>query len=146
LPAQWGYSAKLALRGDWGALTKRCDAINAQSAASYENQDQLLFLADNRFYAALARGDILAMEGALAEMTDPALVRKREGGVSPIYDWVTCAAAVVGAKIAWRHGYKVNPTTPYIPLEWLPPTPLKEYRSQYSFLDGLDIEAPLPVV
>jgi hypothetical protein len=41
---------------------------------------------------------------------------------------------VIYAKIAWYHGHEVRVDSPYVPVAWLPMTPLPAYEDRYDFL------------
>ncbi|HVX57120.1 MAG TPA: hypothetical protein VHA37_05290, partial [Candidatus Saccharimonadales bacterium] len=60
------YQAKLALRGEWDKLRERSERFLADVPKRMAR-----FTPDNRFYLALAKGDVAAMESALAEMVTP---------------------------------------------------------------------------
>jgi hypothetical protein len=134
------YQAKLALRGEWDALAER-----SERWLSNVPERMKRFAPDNRFHLALARGDVAAMENALAEMVTPKQVlwRNEHHGYT---GWFIVQEAVVYAKIAWRHGFQVQVDTPWIPKEWLPVEPLSHYEDPYSFMKSFDIDAPVPHV
>lgn len=131
------YQAKLALRGEWDKLGERSERFLADVPKRMAR-----FAPDNRFHLALARGDVSAMESALAEMVTPQAVRWRnehEGYTG----WFIVVEAVIYSKIAWRHGYQVHIDTPWIPAEWLPISPLPRYDDPYPFMLVFDIDTPL---
>jgi len=124
----WAYQAMLALRGEWDRLIERCERIIADPpGASAEKK----YLVDHHFYLALARRDTGKMQEALAQLVTP---YPRVGEGSGFTEDLISTAAVVYAKIAWRHGYHVQVDSPYIPAEWLPIEPLTQYSNHYSFL------------
>lgn len=131
------YQSKLALRGEWDKLGERSERFLANVPKRMER-----FAPDNRFHLALARGDVLAMECALAEMVTSQAIRWRtehEGYTG----WFIVREAVIYAKIAWRHGYQVNVDTPWIPTAWLPVVPLAAYHDPYPFMQTFDIDTPI---
>lgn len=131
------YQAKLALRGEWDKLGERSERFLADVP-----QRMARFAPDNRFYLALAKGDVGAMEKALAEMVTPKELKWRtDNGYT---GWFIVAEAVIYAKIAWRHGYEVRVDTPWIPSEWLSVKPLADYRDPYPFMQAFDIDTPIP--
>lgn len=73
------------------------------------------------------------MEQALSEMVLPKAVTKRRNDSSGYTADLILTAAVVYAKIAWRHGFNVRVPSPYIPAEWLPVAPLSTYPAPYPF-------------
>lgn len=133
------YQSKLALRGEWAKLGERSERFLADVP-----QRMARFAPDNRFYLALAKGDIGAMESALAEMVTPKELKWRtDGGYT---GWFIVQEAVIYAKIAWRHGFQVQVDTPRIPKEWLPIEPLPAYEDPYPFMQSFDIATPMPKV
>lgn len=132
------YQSKLALRGEWDNLGERSERFLADIP-----QRMARFAPDNRFFLALAKGDVGAMESALAEMVTPKELkwRNEDQGYT---GWFIVCEAVIYAKIAWRHGYEVAVDTPWIPAEWLPVKPLDAYHDPYPFMQAFDIDMPLP--
>lgn len=131
------YQAKLAFRGEWDKLGERSERFLAEVPTRMAR-----FTPDNRFYLALARGEVSAMESALADMVTPQAIRWRnehEGYTG----WFIVAEAVIYAKIAWRHGFQVNVNTPWIPAEWLPVSPLPCYDDPYPFMQAFDINTSI---
>jgi Immunity protein 49 len=125
-----GYQALLALRGDWEAVEARCLRIIGHSSPKMKKYE-----IDHRFYLALARHDVLGMEAVLQELTSPKVAKVRN--VEQAFGFTECLIgthAVIYAKIAWRHGFRVNVPTPWIPQEWLPISPLKDYADPYDFM------------
>lgn len=127
----WAYQANVALRGDWPRLIERCERILADPPGASREQK---YLVDHHFYLALARGDIEKMNSALEEIVSPKSIHSRLDYESGFTADLISTPAVVYAKIAWRHGYKVNVDSPYIPKEWLPIEPLDHYDNHYGFL------------
>lgn len=124
------YQIMLALRGEWEPMVRRSEEGLAGTATRLKR-----FLLDYRFYIALARGDVPVMESLLAELTSPKVARTRnhefEFGLTEHF---ISTYGVIFAKLAWRHGYRVQVDTPYIPSEWLPITPLSAYEDIYPFM------------
>ncbi|PWK81553.1 Imm49 family immunity protein [Fulvimonas soli] len=131
------YQAKLALRGEWDKLRERSERFLADVPKRMAR-----FTPDNRFYLALAKGDVAAMESALAEMVTPE-ERKWRNEDQGYTGWFIVQEAVIYAKIAWRHGYEVTVDTPWIPAEWLPVKPLDAYYDPYPFMQAFDIDTPI---
>jgi hypothetical protein len=127
----FAYQAIIALRGDWTRLAKRCDALSTTPPKSSQLKKYAI---DNEFYRALANGDIAGMEAALSEIASPKIVRQRSNDESGYTKDLISTYAVMYAKIAWRHGYKVKVESPYVPSEWLPNEPLDRYDNHYAFL------------
>ena len=127
----WAYQAVLALRGEWDRLIERCERIIADPPDASSEQK---YLADHHFYLALARSDIGTMQDVLKQLVTPKAVHARSNDDSGYTADLISTAAVIYAKIAWRHGYQIKVDSPYIPAEWLPVEPLKQYDNHYSFL------------
>lgn len=130
-----GYQALLAIRGDWDALETRCLRILDNPVAAQKKYE-----VDHRFYLALARGDLGGMESALDELTSPKVARVRN--VEQAFGFtkkLIGTHAVIYAKIAWRHGYKVQLSSLFVPVEWLPVAPLASYEDPYDFMKNFDI-------
>lgn len=139
-PEFHGYQALLALRGEWKSLEERCIQIIGNSPSKMKKYE-----IDHRFYLALARQDIGGMEAALQELTSPRIAKVRN--VEQAFGFtekLIGTHAVIYAKIAWRHGFEVKVSTPWIPEEWLPVAPLPFYTDPYGFMKEFAIEQPLP--
>lgn len=125
------YQVMLALRGEWELLVRRSEQALTETASRYKR-----FLLDYHFYIALAQGDVPKMEELLGELTSPKVARVRnhefEFGLTEHF---ISTYAVIFAKLAWRHGYKVQVESPYIPSEWLPVAPLDRYEDIYPFMN-----------
>lgn len=135
------YQVLLALRGNWTELERRSNLFLAEMPKTRKS-----YVADQRFHLALAHGDVSAMEVALAEMLDPALMkRRRDKDESGYTQWFISTYAVIYSKIAWRHGYQVEVDSPWVPKEWLPVAPLPCYEDPYPFLQELDINTPIEI-
>ena len=127
----WAYQATIAIRGDWQRLVSRCERVLAEPpGASGEKK----YLGDHRFYIALARGDIPAMEDAIRQIVTPRALSARANDEGGFTEDLISTPAVIYAKIAWRHGYQLQIDSPFIPQQWLPVAPLDLYRNRYDFL------------
>ncbi|KLU26400.1 hypothetical protein EOS_09680 [Caballeronia mineralivorans PML1(12)] len=127
----WAYQATIAIQGDWQRLESRCERILADPpGASGEKK----YLGDHRFYMALARGDIPAMEEAIHQIVTPKALSVRGNDESGFTKNLISTPAVIYAKIAWRHGYHVKIDSPFVPQQWLPVAPLDFYDNHYDFL------------
>jgi hypothetical protein len=126
----WAYQAIVAIRGDWPRLIERCERIIADPPGASKEQK---YLVDHHFYLALAKGDIEKMQSALQEIVSPKAIQARLDYESGYTADLISTPAVIYAKIAWRHGYKVKVDSPYVPQEWLPNEPLKQYDNHYGF-------------
>ncbi len=135
------YQVLLALRGNWAELERRSNLFLAEMPKTRRS-----YVADQRFHLALAHGDVSAMESALAEMLDPAVMkRRREKDESGYTQWFISTYAVIYSKIAWRHGYQVEVDSLWVPKEWLPVAPLPCYEDPYPFLQEFDINTPIEI-
>lgn len=128
----WAYQAIVALRGDWPRLIERCERIIADPPGATKEQKYLL---DHHFYLALAQGDIEKMQNVLQEIVSPKAINTRLDYETGYTADLISTPAVIYAKIAWRHGYKVKVASPYVPQEWLPIQPLSQYDNHYKFLN-----------
>lgn len=126
------YQGVVALREDWPRLIERSERVLADPPKDPAYQKYLI---DHRFCVALGRGDLTAMEDALAQMCQPKLVRSRANDESGYTEDLIFTPAVIFAKLAWRSGYPVKVDSPYVPAEWLPMDPLPSYDKHYDFLD-----------
>ena len=127
----WAYQVVLALRGDWSRLEARCRIIADNPPKAKEEQK---YLVDYQFYAALAHGDVENMQRALKELVSPRMLHRRSNDESGYTDDLISTPAVIYAKIAWWHGFRIVVDTPYLPAEWLPMDPLAHYDAHYEFL------------
>jgi hypothetical protein len=129
-----------AILGNWQQLADNCELALAESP-----KKRKLFQIDYAFLYALAKGDVPAMEIALAELVAPKVRvnRQKELGFGLteklMYGW-----GVILAKLAWYHGYEVDVDSPWVPKELLPfkPLPDTEYHSGIDFMDDFDIFTP----
>ncbi len=129
-----------AILGNWQQLADNCELALAESP-----KKRKLFQIDYAFLYALAKGDVPAMESALAELVTPKVRvnRQKELGFGLteklMYGW-----GIILAKLAWYHGYEVDVDSPWVPKELLPfkPLPDSEYRSGIDFMDEFDIFMP----
>jgi hypothetical protein len=127
----FAYQSIVALQGDWLRLLKRCDKVlNDPPGASKEQK----YLLDHHFYKALAQGDMGKMQSVLQELLSSKVLKARGDDENGFTEDLIFTPAVIYAKIAWRHGYEVKVDSPYVPAEWLPVEPLKEYDNHYDFL------------
>jgi hypothetical protein len=93
------------------------------------------YAVDQRFYLALAKGNPGAMQEALTELTSPKVNEVRRNRLDFAFsDPFIATLATMYAKIAWRHGFRIEVETPLIPKEWLPVTPLNNYEDAYPFM------------
>lgn len=127
----WAYQALLAIRGEWSRLEKRCHVILGDPPTDSKLKKHIN---DHYFYLALARGDMEGMQEAMSKIVDPKAVKLRGEADGGYKQDLISTAAVILSKIAWRHGYEINPNSPFVPEEWLPNTPLEKYDLHYSFL------------
>ncbi|AMV47263.1 hypothetical protein C9I56_21880 [Paraburkholderia caribensis] len=129
------YQALLALRGEWKALEERSLSVIGHSAAKMKKYE-----IDHRFYLALSRHDVDGMESVLQELTSPKIAKVRNSEQAfGFTEKLIGTHAVIYAKIAWRHGFKLKVNSPWIPEEWLPVSPLSHYVDPYRFLEDLAI-------
>ena len=103
------------------------------------------YLIDHRFYLALARDDKPSMETVLSELTSRKIARVRNNEQAfGFTHFFIGTHAVIYAKIAWRHGYKVQVDTPFIPAAGLPIAPVPAYHDPYPFMQAFAIDTRLP--
>jgi hypothetical protein len=129
-----------AILGNWQQLADNCELALAECP-----KKRKLFQIDYAFLYALAKGDVPAMETALAELVAPKVRvnRQKELGFGLteklMYGW-----GVILSKLAWYHGYEVDVDSPWVPKELLPfkPLPDTEYHSGIDFMDDFDIFTP----
>ena len=129
----WAYQAVLALRGEWDRLIERSEkVINDPPTGKSEKK----YLIDHHFYLGLARRDMNMMRDALQQIVAPkAVVERRDDDSGYTADMIS-TAAVIYAKIAWRHDCRIVMDSPYVPNEWLPMDPLVQYSNHYEFLSN----------
>jgi hypothetical protein len=124
-----------ALRGDWKMLGPRAERVVELAPSS-----QKKFMVDHRFYLALARGDVGAMDAALNELTSEKMARVRNDELPFGYTHFFIGThAVIYAKLAWLHGFEVRVDSPYVPAEWLPVKSLAHYSDPYEFMKGFEL-------
>lgn len=134
------YQAFLALRGDWDELKSRCERILAME---HEIKKDRRFLLDQRFYLALAEGNIADMESVLTEMTNPKNARIRNFEFPfGLEKRLFSGFATLYAKLAWRHGYQLQVDSVWIPQPWLPVQPLERYEEPWEFMREFDLFTP----
>lgn len=124
------YQLNLAVRGDWEPLRQRAEQLLEIQPPKLKK-----YLVDQRFYLALANADMAGMQEALTELTSPKMARLRndELGFAFTAPFIGTHATTY-AKIAWRHGFKLQVDTPYIPAEFLPVQALGHYEDPYPFM------------
>lgn len=138
-PTFHGYQMILALNNQWDELRERCERI-----LNMELKRDKKYLVDHRFYLGLANGDQAAMEEALAELTSPKVAKVRNYEFAfGLTEQLIATHAVIYAKLAWLKGYPVQVDTPWIPKEWLPIKPLKNYVEPWEFMQKFDLWTPL---
>lgn len=125
----YAYHSIIALRGDWVRLKARCEQAMADPPADKTWYEY------NALYYALAKQDKAEMERELQTILAPARLRKRLGE-EPIYtEHFFLSRIIIFVKIAWLHRLEVQVDSPYVPMEFMPMTPLAKYDKHYSFLD-----------
>jgi hypothetical protein len=136
------FQMTLALQGRWKDLTERAERFLRDIPVKMK-----LFAVDQRFYLALAQGNIEGMREALIELTSPKGAKARNKVEAQSFAFpcafIGCYATMY-AKIAWRHGYALELDTPLIPREWLPTRPLEKYEDLYPFMREYDTDSALP--
>lgn len=123
------YQSIVALRGEWSRLIDRCEKVIANPPASLKKWHDYHY-----FYLALAQGDKAKMEEVLATMVAQNKLRTRVSEEYPFTENLIFSRVIIGMKIAWLHGFEVHVDSPYVPMEWMPMTPLDNYDNYYSFL------------
>lgn len=123
------YQAILAIRGNWDKLKEKSEIFLASPSSSLKK-----YVVDMEFYSALASKDIDKMSEAIQQLVSPKFIASRSNSESGYTDGLISTFAVIYSKIAWRHGFKINIKSPYVPEEWLPISPLNEYKLFYDFL------------
>ena len=126
----FAYQYILALRGDWQRLASRCERLLAARAPNNLQH----YLIDQLFFQALAAGDMQHMQAVIGELVSERQMDVRRDDEGAFTQHLISTAAVIFAKLAWRHGYQVAVPSPYIPAEWLPVSPLARYDKQYACL------------
>lgn len=129
-----------ALLGNWDILAENCEAALRETP-----KDRKYYQFDYAFLLGLARGSMTEMEDALVKLLNGRVLRARAsesgfGDVSNlIYGW-----GFILCKIAWLHGYEINPGNPWIPEELLPLKPLEaeDYSVGIEEIDQFDIFMP----
>lgn len=127
------YAAQLALRGDWDELARACELALTDPPASYHGWK----LSHYRFFLALARQDGDAMLVELSYLTSSRNLRRQAD--SPLFCEVIRHDALALTKLAWLHGWELDPRSPLIPSAWLPIEHCAEYRHPFPLLDTLSL-------
>lgn len=125
----FAYQSIVALRGDWSRLSERCKQVIDNPPPSLKRWQEY-----HHFYLALAEQDLVKMESVLREMVEPKKVRSRLSEETVITENLIFSRIIIAIKIAWLHGFEVKVDSPYVPMEWMPMTPLTQYDNVYSFL------------
>ncbi len=137
-PEYHAFQAILAMQGKWDLLGERAEYILANPPGKKMAKYQI----DQEFYLALAKGDVPAMEQALHTLTvTKSKVRNFDGALG-LTEHLMSMFGFIYAKIAWRAGYQVQVDSPYLPMEWLPVTPLANYEDEYDFVAEFDLFQP----
>lgn len=132
-----GFQALLALRGKWSELEARSlEAIHDEKTAGSK------FLVDYRFYLALARRDVEGMENALEELAGPLAPKRNFEHAFGLTQNLIATHAVIYSKIAFRWGHTLRIRSSWVPSNWLPVNPLKEYDQGWNFMADFDIWEP----
>ncbi|GHD57865.1 Imm49 family immunity protein [Jeongeupia chitinilytica] len=122
---------QLAIRGEW-------DRVQAQTALALANPPKSVksyVLTDMQYLQALASGDVATMEACLAELLKPRIRKARND--LPILEDLLSLDVLVLAKIAWMHGYEIDPKSNYVPSDWLPMTPNASYVDPWDFMKDI---------
>jgi hypothetical protein len=137
-PEYHAFQAILALQGKWDLLGERAEYILANPPGKKMAKYQI----DQEFYLALAKGDVPAMEQALHTLTvTKAKIRNFDRALG-LTEHLISMFGFIYAKIAWRAGYQVQVDSPYLPMEWLPISPLSRYHEEYDFLADFELFTP----
>ncbi|ACA87201.1 Imm49 family immunity protein [Shewanella woodyi] len=137
-PEYHAFQAILAMQSKWELLGERAEYILAHPPGKKMAKYQI----DQEFYLALAKGDVSAMEQALHTLTvTKAKIRNFDGALG-LTEHLMSMFGFIYAKIAWRAGYQVQVDSPYLPMEWLPVTPLAEYEEEYDFSADFELFQP----
>lgn len=127
----FAYQGVVAIRGEWDRLKDRCARVLADPPRTSQLKKYII---DHQFFLALADHDVPRMEAAIAAVAEPRAVRGRANDESGYTESLISTYAVIYAKIAWFHGFKVKIDSPFIPADWLPIQPLSHYDPRYKFL------------
>lgn len=124
----YAYHSFVALRGEWTRLISRCEQAMVDPPADKA------WYGYNTLYYALAKHDKAEMERLLHEMLTPPKLRRRLTEEPPYTEHFFASRIIIFMKIAWLHGFEVKVDSPYVPMEWMPMTPLAKYDHRYAFL------------
>lgn len=131
-PESWPfyrYQAYLALRGDFEKLGARAKIF---LALANKISKWKWVVCEYEFHNALAEGNLQEMEKALQEMISPSRLKRIYKNQNGLTGNLIEQHATVYAKIAWRHGYKVNIGSPWIPQALLPVDPVVDYYDPWT--------------
>jgi hypothetical protein len=127
----FAYQGVVAIRGEWDRLRDRCARVLAEPPKTSHLKKYII---DHQFFLALADHDVARMEAAIAAVAEPRAVRGRANDESGFTESLISSYAVIYAKIAWFHGFKLKVDSPLVPGAWLPIKPLSHYDLRYKFL------------
>ncbi len=128
---------RLALNNEWELLVKRSNDFNCADKTSKK-----LYEHHNRFYIALANGDIRKMEESVTEISS----KKNNHKLSidfPLERRLISAWGLMLARLAFIKGYTLNLNSAWIPTELVKSPVDKVFASNHSFLNDFDIFAML---
>jgi|GEM_PF-591440 len=138
-PEFHAFQAILALQGKWQLLGERAEYI----LANPPGKKMLKYQLDQKFYLALAKGNLTDMEQILSEFVSPKIARVRNFEQAFVLtENLLSTFAFIYAKIAWLHGYQVQIESPWLPMEWLPMQPLANYHNEFDFIEEFEIFRP----
>jgi hypothetical protein len=104
------------------------------------NNGMKVFLIDQQFYLALAKGDVQGMEKAIKELVSPRRMNHRKEWDSSAYmQSLVVPSALKYSKLAIRHGYELDIDSPNLPKEWLPVKPLERYEDEFDFMKAYSV-------
>ncbi len=120
-----------AWRGNWEELKNNSSAV---ISLAQKNPTQKLHENEFLFLNALSRGDVDGMKSALNALVDGKELRRFSKYESGYTADLISSTAIICNKIAWRHGFKLNIGSQYIPEQWLPFNEAFHEKS-YTFLE-----------
>ncbi|AEF54856.1 Imm49 family immunity protein [Marinomonas posidonica] len=99
-----------------------------------------VYLIDQQFYLALAKGDVQGMEAVIKELVSPRKMNHRKGWDSSAYmQGLVVPSALKYSKLAIRYGYELNVDSPHLPKEWLPVNRLVCYEDEFDFMKKYEV-------